>query len=102
MSVHQYELINSLSKLLDSLRRHMIQWIINTCHVSDLMNQHLSIFGWNGIVVEYTSRHGHTNGNLFCFVSHSADGNVKATRRVTRDIIDGIPRWYCCCGANAA
>jgi hypothetical protein len=52
--------------------------------------------------VKYTSWHGHTNHNLFCFISHSADGNVKVTRHVTRDIIDRIPHWYCCLGEAAA
>jgi hypothetical protein len=69
----------------------MVQWIINTCHVSDLTNQHLTILCWNGIVVEYTSWHGDTNRNLFC-VSHSADGNVNATMHVTRDFFVHIAR----------
>jgi hypothetical protein len=69
----------------------MVHWIISISHVSDLSNQNLSIFCRDGIVVENTSRHCHTNRNLFCFVSHSTEGNVKVTRRVNHDIIHGIP-----------
>jgi hypothetical protein len=90
-AVPQYELIYSLPKLLDFLRRDMVQWIISIYHVSNLSNQNLSIFYQDGIVVENTSRHHHTNHNLFCFVSHSTEGNVKATRCVNRNIIHGVP-----------
>jgi hypothetical protein len=90
-AVQQYELINNLSKLLNSLRHDMVQWIINISHISDLSNQNLSIFCWDGIVVKNTSRHRHTNRNLFCFVSHSIEGNVKVTRHVNCDIIHWIP-----------
>jgi hypothetical protein len=63
----------------------MVQWIISTSHVSDLSNQNLSILCRDGIVVENTSRHHHTNRNHFYFVSHSIEGNVKVTRHVNRD-----------------
>jgi hypothetical protein len=63
-----------MSKLLDYLKRDMVQWIINISHVSDLSNQHLSIFRWDEIVVENTSQHHHTNRNLFCFVSSLSRG----------------------------
>jgi hypothetical protein len=68
----------------------MVQWIISISHVSDLLNQHLSIFYRDEIVVENTSQHHHTNHNLFCFISQSIEGNVKATSHVDRDIIHVI------------
>jgi hypothetical protein len=91
MSVPQYELINNLPKLLDSLRCDMVEWIISISHVSDISNQNLSIFCRDKIIVENMSRHRHTSRNLFCFISHSIKGNVKATRSVNYDIIHGIP-----------
>ncbi len=37
------------------------------------------------------ARSRHSSRNFFCFVFHSTEGNVKATRRVNYDIIHGIP-----------
>jgi hypothetical protein len=101
VSVLQYELINSLPKLVHSLSHDMVQWIISISHVSDLLNLNLSIFYRDGIVVENTSGHCHTSRNRFCFISHSTEGIVKATRCVNRDVIHGIPCAYACPGAHA-
>jgi hypothetical protein len=61
----------------------MVKWIISISHVSDLLNQNLNIFHRDGIVVKNTSRHHHSKSQPLFFVSHSTEGNVKATSMST-------------------
>jgi hypothetical protein len=86
--VPQYEMINSLPKLLESLMRDMVQWIINISHISDLSNQNLRYSTRMGLLWKTCPD---IASNLLCFVSHSTEGNVKTTRCVNRDIIHRIP-----------